>query len=458
MAQIETINKLNAKYVDTDYLRLPTLTNATALGTDENGYVVESTASGTGNVSSTTPVTSGNIPVYADTVGNITDSTHKLSDYEPADATILKDADIGVTIPALSHNHAISDVTDLTTTLSGKAASSHTHAQSDITNLATALSGKSDTNHTHSEYEPADATILKDADIGVSVQAYDSTILNDADIGVSVAAYSHTHDYEPANANIQSHISSTSNPHSVTATQVLPTQTGNNGKVLKTNGTAASWESETGGTLDITALTATTDTPDGANDYLIVYDNSNTANRKINLNSLAKKIKSLYIPAGAFIPSTTNGAAYSTISESATNKQNIAYMDFGKDAIQYAETTLVLPDSYDGGTITAKLYWTATGGSATVVRWGIAGRCYGDNELIDKTWGTAVTVDDTWQADLAVHITDATSAITLAGTPAGGELVQLRIYREGSNAADTLGVSARLLGIKLEYSVNSWSD
>lgn len=61
-------------------------------------------------------------------------------------------------------------------------------------------------NHTHTGvYEPADATILKDADIGVSV-----------------AAQSHNHAgvYEPANANIQSHISSTSNPHSVTKTQV----------------------------------------------------------------------------------------------------------------------------------------------------------------------------------------------------------------------------------------------
>ena len=54
-------------------------------------------------------------------------------------------------------------------------------------------------------FEPADATILKDADIGVSVAAFghdhsgtyepaDATILKDADIGVSVAAESHTHD------------------------------------------------------------------------------------------------------------------------------------------------------------------------------------------------------------------------------------------------------------------------
>ena len=41
-------------------------------------------------------------------------------------------------------------------------------------------------------YETADATILKDADIGVNVEAYDATILKDADIGVNVEAYDAT--------------------------------------------------------------------------------------------------------------------------------------------------------------------------------------------------------------------------------------------------------------------------
>lgn len=63
------------------------------------------------------------------------------------------------------------------------------------TQTDTLLSGKSDTTHNHTGvYEPADATILKDADIGVTVQAYDATILVDADIGVSVAAQGHNHD------------------------------------------------------------------------------------------------------------------------------------------------------------------------------------------------------------------------------------------------------------------------
>lgn len=39
------------------------------------------------------------------------------------------------------------------------------------------------------EKEPADSTILKDADIGVTVQAYDATYVVDADIGVTVQAH-----------------------------------------------------------------------------------------------------------------------------------------------------------------------------------------------------------------------------------------------------------------------------
>jgi hypothetical protein len=50
---------------------------------------------------------------------------------------------------ATSHAHAISDVTSLQTSLDGKAASVHTHAISDTTGLQTALDGKAATSHTH---------------------------------------------------------------------------------------------------------------------------------------------------------------------------------------------------------------------------------------------------------------------------------------------------------------------
>lgn len=43
---------------------------------------------------------------------------------------------------------------------------------------------------------------------------------NDSRFSDARAPLTHTHPYEPADSNIQSHISSTSNPHSVTATQI----------------------------------------------------------------------------------------------------------------------------------------------------------------------------------------------------------------------------------------------
>jgi hypothetical protein len=65
---------------------------------------------------------------------------------------------------------------------------------------------------------------------------------------LALATHSHSGVYEPANANIQPHIASTANPHNVTAAQVLPNQTANNGKFLTTNGTTVSWGDPAAGT------------------------------------------------------------------------------------------------------------------------------------------------------------------------------------------------------------------
>lgn len=52
---------------------------------------------------------------------------------------------------------------------------------------------------------------------------------------------------QTALSNSASHISSTSNPHSVDETDILPTQTGNSGKYLTTDGTNSSWAAVAGG-------------------------------------------------------------------------------------------------------------------------------------------------------------------------------------------------------------------
>lgn len=149
---------------------------------------------------------------------------------------------------------------------------------------------------------------------------------------------------------------------------------------------------------------------------------------------------------------TDNGcAAPAKVEIGGTNKVDMYVMAYDKDADEYGQWTKVMPDDWDGGTVTAKVHWTcgAGGGAAETVSWDISGRSYGDSDAIDQAVGAAITVNDTWLADKDVHITAASTAITLAGTPAAGELVQWQVMRDISD--DNLAVDAQLLALHITY-------
>ena len=149
-------------------------------------------------------------------------------------------------------------------------------------------------------------------------------------------------------------------------------------------------------------------------------------------------------------PSTTNGCAANAKNEYGTNDVDLYSLDFDADTDEYAQWSVWMPDDWDAGTITAKFAWSAASSSGDVV-WGLQGRAYANDDAIDQAWGTAQTVTDTLTATGDMCITSETSAITIAGTPAAGEFVQLRVYRDADDAGDTLAADARLLGVKVYY-------
>lgn len=152
-------------------------------------------------------------------------------------------------------------------------------------------------------------------------------------------------------------------------------------------------------------------------------------------------------------PSTTNGAATNTKVDFGTNDQDLFVLDFADGATKlYAQATVVMPSDWDGGTVTARFYWTANTTSTNPVLWGCAARSYGDLETIDQAWGTEQTVQDALAGTAnQVAISAATSAITIAGTPAAGELVQFRVSRDPTSASDTLAATARLLAVLITF-------
>jgi hypothetical protein len=114
-----------------------------------------------------------------------------------------------------------------------------------------------------------------------------------------------------------------------------------------------------------------------------------------------------------------------------------------------------MPDNYNLGTIRARFYWSASGpkaGSNDVV-WSIHGQFFSDGDAIDQGFGTAVSVVDSVQDVLPddVMISAETSAMTFGGTPGTNRLVQLQIFRDAANVADTYGHDAKLIGIEILY-------
>lgn len=160
----------------------------------------------------------------------------------------------------------------------------------------------------------------------------------------------------------------------------------------------------------------------------------------------------LFIPASAMWPRVTAGCSYLTRTEIATSLFNIQSLDFDQTTQEFAQFQISLPRNWNNGTITAKVYWTATSGSGTV-QWGISGGAYSNDDALTVAFGTAQTVDDTLIATNDLHITDATSAITLEGTPADADFIALQVSR--NPASDTLNADAKLLGVVITITTDA---
>lgn len=155
----------------------------------------------------------------------------------------------------------------------------------------------------------------------------------------------------------------------------------------------------------------------------------------------------IFVPVAGMWPSTTTGADEPAKTEYTTNDQDLYRAAFDQTASEYMQFNVWMPDNWNAGTVTFKAAWTADSGSGTVT-WALQGVSYADDDAIDATWGTAQTSTDTLITAGDMHYSPVSSAITIAGTPAAGELVQFRVYRD---IADTLTADAQLIALKIYY-------
>ena len=159
----------------------------------------------------------------------------------------------------------------------------------------------------------------------------------------------------------------------------------------------------------------------------------------------------IWVPSGTMTARTTNGAAAGS-TETTTNKVMLKTLDFADGSNKlYAQFNVLMPSEWDGGTITARFVWTSASTSTNSVVWGLQGASVGDNEAADAIFGTAKTVSQANSSSAYnVRVTSETSPITINNANPG-EWVVFQVFRDPTDAADTLAATASLLGLSVYW-------
>ena len=200
---------------------------------------------------------------------------------------------------------------------------------------------------------------------------------------------------------------------------------------------------------------------DGANGNITISPNGTGVAQAVDGgdNTAAIKIagkETIWIPALAMYPNTTNGAEAAQVELS--NGPEIKVLDFDKDSDENAQFAVAFPKSWNEGTITFQAFFTATSTDTGTVSWDLAAVALADNGDLNTAFGTAVAPTAKAHSGTSndLDVTAESGAVTIAGSPSTDEYVFFQITRDVSD--DTLNADARLLGIKLFFTTDAAND
>jgi hypothetical protein len=175
-----------------------------------------------------------------------------------------------------------------------------------------------------------------------------------------------------------------------------------------------------------------------------------------NVGSVVNGKQTIWIPANAMTPTTTNGCAAIAAVETTAGRPDMYVLDFDKDSDEFAQFTVAFPKQWNLGTVTYQVFWSGIA-SADDVDWMVDAVAMNDNETIDVAYGGAVVVTDNAQGAVEeLLVSDESSDVTIAGTPADDDLCYFRIGRDVSG--DAMAGDARLHGVKIFYTTDALND
>ena len=185
--------------------------------------------------------------------------------------------------------------------------------------------------------------------------------------------------------------------------------------------------------------------------------NSTIASGKLAFTAKEAGKESIWVPANAMYPNSTNGCADIAQTELG-NGPELKTLDFDKDSDEFAQFAVAFPKSWNEGTITFQVFFTGNSTNTGDVVWTLAGTALADNGSLNTAFGTAVATTGKAHSGTSndLDVTAESGAVTIAGSPSTDEFVFFEIKRDVSE--DSLTADAKLLGVKLFFTTDAGND
>jgi hypothetical protein len=181
----------------------------------------------------------------------------------------------------------------------------------------------------------------------------------------------------------------------------------------------------------------------------------------LTVGGVAAKVagkESIWVPAAAMYPSTTNPCSDITQVETTALRPDLKVLDFAAAADDFAQFAIAFPKSWNEGTITYQPFWTVTGTNTGTMVWQLGGIAVSSDDTINTAFGTLVATTALAHSGTSndLMVSAESGAVTIAGSPAANDMCFFQINNDASASGQT-GV-ARLLGIKLFFTTDAAND
>ena len=168
--------------------------------------------------------------------------------------------------------------------------------------------------------------------------------------------------------------------------------------------------------------------------------------------------ESIWVPAGAMYPSTTNPCSDLAQVETTALRPDLKVLDFATGADDFAQFTIAFPKSWNEGTVTFQPFWTVTGTNTGTVAWALSGIAVTNDATINTAFGTAAVTTALAHSGTSndLMVSAESGAITIAGSPSTDDVCFFQISRDVS--ADNQSGDARLIGVKVFFTTDAGND